>query len=456
MTSTNSQRIKKSLNHSFAQSLNKKSLNKLLSLKAKYILFVTLIHAVIIFLTFRLLNENKLYFILSEILVLASIVIAIQLYQDFIQPLKFLLMGAEAIKDQDFSVKFKPVGKYEMDELIAVYNAMIDQLRQERLQVIEQHFFLEKLIQASPIAIIILDFDGNIAKTNPKAQELFTLPEHLSNTLPLSQIPHPIIPHLLLLANKEAQTVQLNGLVTYKIQRSFFMDRGFERPFLLIEELTNEIWATEKKAYGKVIRMMAHEVNNSIGAVNSILEVTKKYIEEPDLQNALKVATERNDRLNLFMRRFADIVRLPLPNKEVKSMSNIVKNAVELMRLQMEQKGIVLQTKYQENAKEAAVDVGQMEQVLVNVLKNAIEACEGNREKMIQVSVTSTQIIISNNGKPIPKAIEQQLFTPFFSDKPEGQGIGLMLCREILNNHDYTFSLKSISNNWTEFNIDYH
>ncbi|MEA5140017.1 sensor histidine kinase [Arcicella rigui] len=399
------------------------------------------------------MKENKLYFVLSEVLILGSIIIAIQLYQDFIQPLKFLLMGAEAIKDQDFSVKFKPVGKYEMDELIAVYNAMIDQLRNERLQVMEQHFFLEKLIQASPIAIIILDFDGNITKANPKAQTLFTLPEHFTTAFPLSQIQHPVIPHLLLLANKEAQTVQLNGLVTYKIQRSFFMDRGFERPFLLIEELTNEIWATEKKAYGKVIRMMAHEVNNSIGAVNSIVEVTKKYIEEPDLQNALNVATERNDRLNLFMRRFADIVRLPLPNKEMKSMGIIVKNAVELMRLQMQQKGISLQTDYQESAKQVAVDVGQIEQVLVNILKNAIEACEGNVEKIIQVSVTNTQICISNNGKPIPKAIEQQLFTPFFSDKPEGQGIGLMLCREILNNHGFTFSLATQADGWTVFEI---
>ncbi|MEA5401942.1 ATP-binding protein [Arcicella sp. DC2W] len=429
--------------------------SKALSLKAKYILFVTLIHAVIIFLTFRLLNENKLYFILSEILVLASIAIAIKLYQDFIQPLKFLLMGAEAIKDQDFSVKFRKVGKQEMDELIEVYNAMIDQLRNERLQAMEQHFFLEKLIQASPIAIVILDFDGNITKANPQAQALFSLPEYSSSTLSLSQIQHPIIPYLILLENREAKTIQLNGLSTYKIQRSFFMDRGFARPFLLIEELTNEIWATEKKAYGKVIRMMAHEVNNSIGAVNSILEVTKKFIEDDDLSNALKVATERNDRLNLFMRRFADIVRLPLPNKEIKSMSNVVKNVVELMRLQMEQKGISLQTAYQENTNQASFDVGQIEQVLVNILKNAIEACDGNTEKIIQVSVTNTQIIIGNNGKPIPEAIEKQLFTPFFSDKPEGQGIGLMLCREILNNHGFAFSLQTNKESITEFIIDF-
>lgn len=127
----------------------------------------------IILLTFWLLQANKALFILSEVLILFSLLISVQLYRDFIQPLKFLLTGAEAIKDQDFSVKFRKVGKFEMDKLIEVYNDMIDQLRKERLQVAEQHFFLDKLIQASPIAVVILDFDGRITNLNPKAQILF-------------------------------------------------------------------------------------------------------------------------------------------------------------------------------------------------------------------------------------------------------------------------------------------
>lgn len=419
------------------------------SLKTKYILFVSIIHGVIIFLTFRLLRENKLYFILSELFILISLGISIKLYQDFIQPLKFLLMGAEAIKDQDFAIKFRPVGRYEMDELINVYNSMIERLRAERLQVEEQHFFLEKLIQASPIAIIILDFDDNLLKTNPKAQDLLDLPEQFA-AMPLAQINHPIIPHLLLLENGTAKTVQPNGLATFKLQRSFFMDKGFARPFIMIEELTAEILETEKKAYGKVIRMMAHEVNNSIGAVNSILEVTKKYIDNDDLLNALQVARERNHRLNYFMRRFADIVRLPLPHKENKNIADVVKNAVSFMKLQAESKGISMQMDGEKEVMLLA-DIGQMEQVLVNILKNAIEACEA--ENQILIHIDSSKLVIKNNGKPIPADIEHRLFTPFFSNKPDGQGIGLMLIREILNNHGFDFSLQTHADNWTVFEI---
>src|SRR5206468_10711031 len=116
------------------------------------------------------------------------------------------------------------------------------------------------------------------------------------------------------LKSGESKTVSINGITTYKLQKSHFIDRGFPRYFIMIEELTAEILAAEKKAYGKVIRMMAHEVNNTIGPVNSILESTLKSNElwRDDknnlLQNALQVAVNRNQNLNLFMRNFADVV----------------------------------------------------------------------------------------------------------------------------------------------------
>src|SRR5690606_21604362 len=115
----------------------------------------------------------------------------------------------------------------------------------------------------------------------------------------------------------------------YRVQRSHFMDRGFRRDFLLIEELTREILESEKKAYSKVIRMMAHEVNNSIGAVNSILNVTTTYMEAPeqeDVSHAIQIAIDRNDRLKHFMRRFADVVRLPLPQNNPADLAQITRN----------------------------------------------------------------------------------------------------------------------------------
>lgn len=424
-----------------------------MSLRTKYITFVVIVHAVIIFLIFWLLKEEKLYFILSEVLVLISLLIAIQLYHDFIQPLKFLMTGIEAIRDRDFTVKFRKVGKLEMDQLIDVYNAMIEQLRAERTQVLEQHYFLDKLIQASPIAVIILDFDNNITNLNPKARELFRFKDNAFLNRPLVNVEHPIVSHLISVENGESKTVQINGVETYKIQRSFFLDRGFSRPFLMVEELTAEIMETEKKAYGKVIRMMAHEINNSIGAVNSILNVTRSHVKDPDLSEALTIATERNDKLNHFMRRFADIVRLPLPNKEAGDVIILTDNIVQLMSVQARAKGLNLTLIKNAKHVNRQIDTEQMEQVLVNIIKNAIEACVPGREIIVEADTTS--LLIRNNGAPIPEEVEQRLFTPFFSSKPEGQGIGLTLIRDILMNHGFTFSLKTEEDGWTVFRINW-
>lgn len=423
-----------------------------ISLRVRYLLYLGFLHAIIMLLAFKVLSANKLYFIISEVLVLLSLIISVVLYQAIHRPFKLLLMGTEAMRDQDFSIKLRPTGTPELDQLVEVYNQMIVQLRTERIQLTEQHFFLEKLIQASPIAILVLDFDGNLLKINPKAQDLFGISEGQYIHQSLSVLGHPIVNALQELQDGESKTVQINGLSTFKIQRSFFMDKGFSRPFLMIEELTSEILATEKKAYGKVIRMMAHEVNNSIGAVNSILNVAQQMVEEPHLLRALEVAYDRNERLCVFMRRFADVVRLPQPHLERQSLNEVLENMVELWRSRASEKGIELIWKAPEKEKWMIIDRGQIEQVLVNVLKNAIEACDSGNQIIVTLSEKGIQI--KNNGKPIPPEQAHLLFTPFFSNKPDGQGIGLMLCREILMNHHFQFSLKTQEDGWTCFSIE--
>ena len=140
-----------------------------MKLRTKYILFVAIIHLVALVLTFFIFRDNKIFFIASEVLIIFSIYLSWQLYNQLIQPLKTLLQGTDAIMDRDFNIKFLPTGKYEMDQLINVFNAMMDQLRTERTQQEQQHFFLEKLIYTSPTGIIILDYDQNIQQLNPKA-----------------------------------------------------------------------------------------------------------------------------------------------------------------------------------------------------------------------------------------------------------------------------------------------
>ncbi|MBK6949760.1 MAG: PAS domain-containing protein [Haliscomenobacter sp.] len=299
-----------------------------MTLRLKYIFFVVFLHLVILLLTFKLLSENKVLFIASEAFLLASLYFSFRLYRSFIEPLRVLLAGVEAIRSQDFTVKFRKVGQKELDQLIQVYNDIIDHLRKERTQLAEQHFFLEKLLHALPVAVILLDYDERISDLNPQAGALFGVGNRPVRGLRIRELPHPLAPLLDGIPEGGAQAIQVNGVERYKAQRSFFMDRGFKRHFMLVEELTAEMLETEKRSYGKVIRMMAHEVNNSIGPVNSILDSTARHLqtlamEEDRFVEALEIAMARNERLNQFMRRFADVVRLPAPLYENKNAGGI-------------------------------------------------------------------------------------------------------------------------------------
>ena len=428
-----------------------------LSTRSQYILYIVVLHAVLIFLVYKVLFQDKVLFIASEVFLLLSIGASIRLYQNFMRPNEFVKSGIEAIKDKDFTIKFVPTGKGEVDTLIEVYNLMIDQLREERTKLHEQHFFLEKLIAASPIAILILDFDNRIASLNMKAELLFKVPPGSLSGHTLAETALPLLAELGTLRDGESRIVKTNGVETYKVQRSHFMDQGFRRSFLMIEELTVELLESEKKAYGKVIRMMAHEVNNTLGATDSILQTTRSFLntaEYAELNEALRIASERNQRLTRFMRNFADVVRLPAPTLEPIDFGKLVQEVGVFMQPYAAGKGVVLtRQSAPETPTYLRADAGQMEQVLVNVIKNAIEACEAGQE--VELRLSPQQLSVRDNGTPISPLEAAQLFNPFFSSKPDGQGIGLTLTREILLNHGFSFSLKTNDDGWTEFLVKF-
>ena len=431
-----------------------------MKLRTKYLLFVIILHLIALVLTWFIF-DNKIFFIVSEVFIIISVIISWSLYRQLIQPLKSLMQGVDAIKDRDFNVKFIPTGKYEIDQLIDVYNQMIDHLRTERTLQEEQHFFLEKLIFTSPTGIIILDYDHNIQKINPKAAKILDVNEKELLNRSVEYLPDSFLKHIKDLQHGESKTIKLDGAATYKLQRSHFIDRGFSRDFIMIEELTAEILAAEKNVYGKVIRMMAHEVNNTIGPVNSIIQsaLTADPLWEghhsDDLKDALQVALDRNQNLNLFMRNFADLVKLPEVNKKRMDLNNLIISVSKLMEFKALEKGIKLLIESGTEPFFISADVQQMEQALINIVKNAIEAVEQDGTVKFTIKPRARQLVITDTGKGITSTQSEQLFTPFYSTKKDGQGIGLTLVREILMNHGYEFSLKTIAERQTEFTINF-
>jgi len=430
-----------------------------MKLQTKYLLFVIVVHLVALVLSFYIFRKSAIFFIISELVILFSVAISWKLYSELIKPLKLLVQGVEAIKARDFNVRFAATGKYEMDQLIDVYNKMIDELRKERTAQEQQHLFLEKLVETSPTGILILDYDEMVQQVNPKALQMLGIEKDDVIGQSVYTISHPVMQQMALIKSGESRTITWNGVNTFKLQKSHFIDRGFPRHFIMIEELTTDILAAEKKAYGQVIRMMAHEVNNTIGPVNSILQsilkvqgLTEDTNDQP-LQKALQVAVDRNYNLNVFMRNFADVVRLPKPIPKNIDCNHLVMQVARLMEMKAGEKKIQFEFQIPEASFFIYADEQQMEQVLINVIKNAIEAIEEEGTILFVINAASRQMCIIDSGSGISDSIADQLFTPFFSTKKDGQGVGLTLIKEILLNHGFEFSLKTKSAGRTEFMI---
>jgi nitrogen fixation/metabolism regulation signal transduction histidine kinase len=428
----------------------------------QYFLYIGLLHLLLGVLAYWLLEEATAWLLLIELGLLCSLVIAYVLYRKFTHPLRLLGNGIEAIKDQDFAVRLRPTGSLEMDRLVKVYNHMLDHIREERRQVQEQHYFLDRLIQASPAGIVLLDYDGHVTEINPMGLELLGL-EKPPVGQRLEAVAHPLLQELAQWQVGQSGILSGKGQERYRCEVVQFIHRGFHRRFLMIQELSKEMLATEKRAYAKVIRMMAHEVNNSIGAINSILQSTiEAYPEVPgdefaeDIKASLAVAHQRNQRLNQFMRNFAEVVRLPEPNRAWVAISKVLERVKQLMLPLAQQQNTNLELEIPDQPIRFEIDEEQIEQALVNMVKNALESLGRGGKIKLMSTAHPAQIVVADNGPGLPPGAEQEWMSPFFSTKPDGQGIGLTFIKEIARQHGGRCELETLPNGWTECRIRFH
>lgn len=430
-----------------------------MSLRLQFLLFVTLIHAVLLVLAAQLRHTNVPLFVGAEVLLLVSIGLAVQLYRGFVRPFQLIAAGTEAMQARDFSLKFVPVGQREMDQLIGVYNHMIDELRRERVTQHEKSFLLDSLLRASPAGVLLLSFEGTVESANPAAERILQLPATALLGQPLAALPGTWGATLSALPPDASQVVRLSGVQTYRAQRAHFLDRGFTRYFILLEELTQELIRQEKQAYEQLIRMMTHEINNSIGAINSILQSFHHYApqltpaDQPDFREALDVSIQRNTHLSNFVGGFANLVRLPPPTRRPTEVHALLHQLARLLHVTSERRQITWRWQLADAPLWASLDQQQLEQALLNIAKNALEALPDGGVLTVRTQLNPPLIELENNGPAIPPHVQQRLFTPFFSTKRDGQGIGLTLVRDILLQHGFPFRLETVAPDRTVFSI---
>ena len=430
-----------------------------MSLRLKLILYLLGIHLVFAGVSGYLLIDEKPWLLALEVFFLLSFLAGARLVHHLRVPLDLIGTGAELIGEQDFTSKFIEVGQPEMDRLVEVYNRMIDQLREERTRQEEQHYFMDRILAASPSGIVTLDFEGRIALANPAAARLLGLAGDEAEGRGLDELGTDFGRSLQALAVGESRVLPVQGR-RVRCHKSQFLDQGFPRHFILMEELTEELRLSEKEAYEKVIRLLSHEVNNSTGAVNSLLHSCLNYKDQlreddrGDFENALRVASGRIDHLSAFMRSYADVVRLPAPRPRPVDLEALLRGIGLLMRAECEDRGIEWDWDVREALAPVAMDEGQMEQVFVNILKNAVEAIGEDGRITIRLGVEERPVaVIEDSGPGIDPEVAESLFTPFFSTKENRRGLGLTLVQEILGRHGFAFSLESPAGGPTRFSI---
>ena len=399
---------------------------------------------------------NALFFYIGEGLVLFILLYLTFFYRKIVKPLNTIGSGMELLREQDFSSRLSPVGQYEADRVVNIFNRMMEQLKNERLRLREQNNFLDLLIKASPMGVIITSLDEDLAELNPMALKMLGVRLEDVQGKKMKEIDSPLAVELSSLPKGETVTVRLNDSNIYRCTHSSFIDHGFQHPFYLVETLTDEVMKAEKKAYEKVIRMIAHEVNNTTAGITSTLDTVEQALscEEgmDDICDVMRVCTDRCFSMSRFITRFADVVKIPEPTLSSINLNDLVFTCKRFMEGMCNDRHIVLRMEIDESMKDVMLDAALFEQVLVNIIKNAVESIEADGEIIVRTMSPATVEVI-DNGKGISKETEAKLFSPFFSTKPNGQGIGLIFIREVLMRHGCTFSLRTYADGLTRFRI---
>jgi two-component system, NtrC family, nitrogen regulation sensor histidine kinase NtrY len=345
-----------------------------------------------------------------------------------------------SLRDHDFSVSIGAPGDAELQQLAQAYNSLGDLLRRERLDLYQRELLLDTVIQATPLSMVLCDRSGRIAYSNVAARQLLHGGRKLEGLDFAAVLTHSPA------ALREALTSGADTLFTMEVsgepqvyhlsQRSFMLNA---RPhqLTLLKQLTRELAAQEVAVWKKVIRVIAHELNNSLAPITSLAHSGQLVAAEgadERLRRVFETIGERAAHLATFIDGYARFAKLPRPRPAPVSWAQF------LARLE----GTApFRIAGRLPAEAASFDERQFEQVMINLLKNAVESGSARDEITVGVdrAVTGYRIEVADRGSGLSEDTLRDALLPFYSTKPTGTGLGLTLCREIVEAHGGRLSL---------------
>ena len=344
--------------------------------------------------------------------------------------------GVRSFRDADFSLRLTSTRADEIGDLVDLYNEMGDALRDERHDLYQRELLLDTVLQGAPIGILLTDGHQRVVFANRTARDLLGATGRLEGR-PLAELGERSRREL-----QEALEAPADTLFTVGGEGEEETYRSVRRPFqinmrphvlYIIERLTPELRRREVEVWKQAIRVMNHELNNSLAPIRSLAHSARQAAARPEhagmLDGVLATIEERATHLAGFLEGYARFARLPRPRPEAVGWEDFLLGVHALAPFRLEGAP---------PAERGWFDPAQMQQVLINLLKNAHESGSPPEEVAVSVLQTShgeTALRVVDRGRGMAEAEMRRALLPFYSSKPAGTGVGLALCKEILEAH---------------------
>jgi nitrogen fixation/metabolism regulation signal transduction histidine kinase len=371
----------------------------------------------------------------------------------------------DAIKHSDFSQSFTGAGLGSaFDQLKAAFSEVIAKFQQARAEKEEHYRYLQTVVQHVGIGLISFQPSGEIELMNTAARRLLRAPT-AKNIHALESYNKPLVERLLQLRSGERALEKVddrNEILQLALHATELKMREQRYTLVSLQNIQSELEEKELEAWQKLIRVLTHEIMNSVTPIASLASTVNDLLttngsrngEGPgtetmqDVQGAVQTIQKRSEGLLHFVDAYRNLTRIPKPNFQIFPVKELLCGVQQLMRAQVAANAIELRVAITPESLEVTADPELVEQILINLLLNAIQAVEHRPNAKIELRSRLDDrgrvlLQIADNGPGILPEVMDKIFIPFFTTKPGGSGIGLSLSRQIMRLHRGTISVRS-------------
>ena len=374
----------------------------------------------------------------------------------------------QAVRYADFSQTYVTGGLgSSFDELKRSFNEVLDAFRATRAEKEEQALYLQMVVQHIGVGLVAFDRQGEVSLINNAAKRLLRV-NRLANISDLESRGPGLVQTLTTLGPRRKALLRLeeDGEVRQLACFAALFRTGEEEHRLVsLHDIQSELEEQEMEAWQRLIRVLTHEIMNSITPIASLSATAEGLLQQEtiagedvsDVRTAVHTIQRRSQGLLQFVDAYRDLTRVPAPDFQITPVSGLFERVTQLMAHQFQEAGVELVHAVDPPSLEVTADPGQVEQVLINLLRNACDAAGGRAGARVELTASMDRdrvvIDVADNGTGIVEEALDKLFIPFFTTKQDGSGIGLSLCRQIMRLHRGTISARSEPGVRTEFSL---